>query len=140
MMRSRFHRGMSSLTLTTLFVATVVGCGGDKLVPVSGAILLEGKPLQDAYVVFEPVVGDASQISSGKTDEAGAYVLTDTSGNAGCRIGEHKVLLTTVPPDAMADERTPLPVDKIPPRYQSDPLRFEVPELGTENADFDLKR
>lgn len=124
----------------TLFVAVAVGCSGDKLVPVSGSISLNGTPLQDVYVVFEPVEGNASQISTGKTDDAGSYVLTNTNGKVGCRVGEHKVLLTTVPPDAMDDERTPLPKDKIPSRYQSDPLKIEVPDQGIENADFDLKR
>ena len=125
---------------STLFLATAIGCGGDNLVPMSGSISLNGKPFEDVYVVFEPVEGDASQISTGKTNETGAYVLTNTSGKAGCRVGEHKVLLTTVPPNAMDDERTPLPKDRIPSRYQTDPLKFEVPDQGTDNADFDLKR
>ena len=125
---------------TTILCFCLVGCGGEKLVPVSGTILLGGKPLPDAYVVFQPVVGDASEISSGKTNADGSYSLTSADGRTGCRVGEHKVLLTTVPPDAMADERTPLPKDKIPTRYQTEPLRFEVTEEGTDNARFELKR
>lgn len=125
---------------SALLLLGLSGCGGEKVVPVSGTISLNGKPLPDAYVVFESTEGDASQNSTGKTDSNGVYELTSADGTTGCRIGEHRVLLTTVPPDAMDDERTPLPKDKIPPRYQSKPMLFEVPPEGTQNADIAVKK
>jgi hypothetical protein len=121
-------------------LVAALGCGGDKVVPVSGTISLNGKPLPDAYVVFESVEGDASKNATGVTDDDGVYSLAIADGREGCRVGAHRVMMTTVPPDAMDDERTPLPKDKIPQRYQTKPLTFDVPPEGTQDADFELKR
>jgi hypothetical protein len=56
-------------------VAALAGCGGadvyDRL-PISGQVTLDGKPLQDGYVVFEPKAGQPTQsggmIQGGKFD------------------------------------------------------------------------
>ena len=120
--------------------AFTIGCGGDNVAPVSGTISLNSKPLADAYVVFEPVEVGAAKIATGKTDADGRYSLSMKDGSAGCLVGEHKVRLTTVPPDAMDDERSPLPKDRIPKRYQESSPIFEVSEEGTDKADFDLAR
>ena len=56
-------------------VAALGGCGGtdvyDRL-PISGEVTLDGKPLQDGYIVFEPKAGQPTQsggmIDGGKFD------------------------------------------------------------------------
>jgi hypothetical protein len=86
------------------------------------------------------LVGSPDQISKAETDEVGHFVMSGVNGRDGCLVGEHYVRITTIPPDAMEDERSPLPKDKVPIRYQRDPLTFEVPEDGTVAANFNLTR
>ena len=122
------------------YLAITVGCGGDSIAPVSGTVTLDSKPLADAYVVFEPIEVSAEKVASGKTDTEGRYTLSMKDGRAGCLVGKHKVRLTTVAPDAMADERSPLPKDRVPMRYQDSPPVFEVAKEGSDQANFDLTR
>ena len=126
--------------LAACLLCLTFGCGGDNIAPVSGTILLDSKPLPDAYVVFEPVSGGATNLATAKTDSNGHYSLSMRDGRAGCPTGNYKVRLTTVPPDSMDDERSPLPKDTIPKRYQDSPPLFEVTAEGNDQADFELDR
>jgi hypothetical protein len=116
---------------------TVTGCGGPELVPVSGTITLDGDPLADAYVTFEPVEGTLELVSTGITDEAGRYTLA-CGEQPGALPGMHRIQLTTVAPGSHTDELSVLPRDKIPPHYQDGSLTYEVPAEGTDAADFPL--
>lgn len=131
-----WSRRISFGSLLFLFI----GCGGGN-VPVSGVITLDGNPLPDAYVVFEPQTeGGASAASQGVTGPDGKYQLSRSDGSGdGAVIGSHRVRLTTIAPGAMADERSALPIDKIPAKYQRDSPIFDVPAGGSESANFDLK-
>lgn len=77
-------------------ILLLVGCGGPgdrpELGTVSGAITQEGKPLADAWVIFEPEEG---RISAGRTDEEGHYSLEYSHGVPGARTGTHTVKIGT---------------------------------------------
>jgi len=119
-------------------VACTVGCGGSPdFAPVSGRITLNKKPLADAYVVFQPTVGEPNELSQGKTDADGNFTLESIQGTVGAKVGDHTVAITTVPPDAMDDERSPLPRDQVPQEYRDRPLEFTV-AAGENEANFDL--
>jgi hypothetical protein len=132
-----------ALVLVPLLVA---GCGGDpyKVAPVSGKIMLNGKPLAKASVTFSPVaVGgniEPGPSSTGKTDAEGRFTLTLIGKDgSGAVVGKHKVRV------AMLDE-TDTSIDlpdktrQLPLEYNGQTkLTFDVPAGGTDKADFDLK-
>ena len=128
----------SSFLFLLLFAACSLGCGGGpKFAPVSGRVTLNEKPLPDAYVVFQPAVGEPSEVSQGKTDADGMFSLDGTQGQDGAKVGKHTVSITTIAPDAMDDERSPLPRGKVPQKYRDRPFESTVVE-GENEANFDL--
>jgi hypothetical protein len=121
-----------------LFVGIMMtGCGGPALVPVSGTVTLDGQPLAGAYVTFEPVEGALELVSMGVTDTSGRYTLS-CGEEPGAIPGKHRIQLTTVAPGSHADELTALPQDRVPLHYQDGTLTRDVPEEGTDAADFPL--
>lgn len=127
----------------------LAGCGGDSfsVVPVSGMVTLDGQPLADARVAFEPIaaVGEllAGPGSHGKTDAAGRYRLETLDGRPGAIVGRHRVTISTAvaaPPGGANEFET---VDeRVPPRYLDggETLEFTVPTGGTDAADFALTK
>ncbi len=65
-----------------MLVAVISGCSGDAMhVPVSGIVTLDGKPLADAKIVFEPIAIAEKDIAAGspsygRADESGRYSCT----------------------------------------------------------------
>lgn len=82
---------------TLLLLTTLAGCGtgGPEIVPVSGRVTLDGRPLENADVVFQPA--GANRPSSGRTDKDGLYQLMYKRGIEGARVGEHTVFITVSP-------------------------------------------
>ncbi len=83
-------------SLALLFVSIFInGCkreappGPPKLVPVSGKITHEGKPLAGAVVVFNPS-GTEGNLSIGETDANGEFKLSHMNF-PGCSAGQYKV-------------------------------------------------
>ena len=88
--------------LVFLFTLVGAGCGADRerfkgdLVPVSGVVKLDDKPLDHATVTFAPTGQTKGFGASGKTDANGNYSLTTPSGNPGVLPGEYKVSISKV--------------------------------------------
>jgi len=127
-------------------LAGLVGCGSAaKVASVSGTVTLDGKPLPNAHVAFQPVAEGAShnvgQGSVGVTDAAGHYTLnlTDT-GESGAAVGKHRVEINLKMESDDRDPKLRPPPKKLPERYnRSTELEFDVPASGTDQANFDLK-
>ncbi len=131
------------------FVLLVVlgGCGPMQLPlgEVTGSVTLDGQPLSQAKVTFQPQQGAAA---SGITDAAGRYTLGTRKPQDGAVIGRHRVTITPVIEgiDLTADLRkvrpsTDQPVASIPTRYarpNTSGLTAEV-KPGENQLDFDLK-
>ena len=129
---------VSYLCLLTVFVsiAPLAGCGdrGDRpeLGLVEGVVTLEGKPIANARVVFEPLTG---RESLGVTNEDGHYELIYIRDIKGAVVGPHTVRIT------MATDKAPK--EQISPQYnrrtelerevQSSRNRFDF-ELGSKSA------
>lgn len=66
--------------------------------PVKGTLLLDGKPLANANLVFHamtPLPKDASQIKPrGRTNEEGVFALTTYSDNDGAPAGRYRVTVS----------------------------------------------
>jgi len=82
--------------------AAMFGCGesGPKLVPVSGTVTINGKPLEGAEVVFSP--DDSNNDGQPATDLTGpdGNYKAMTRGRSGVVPGKYKVVITkvTTPP------------------------------------------
>lgn len=135
---SRRPRGLNTSGFSLLLVATlVIGCNGSSevdeqlnpavvpLVPVSGVITSQGKPLKGAVVTFMPTSGAAS---NGETDDDGKYELS-TYSRKGALIGTMKVAISYLaskegepqgigPRSAMAQSAAMLSsTERLPPEY-----------------------
>ena len=131
-----------------LLLLTAIGCGGESypLAPVSGVVLLDGRPLADARVSFEPRRSgegiNAGPGSYGKTDAEGRYVLETLDGDRGAVVATHDVTISTfqAKADLTSDEVEQVVMEeKVPAEYnRAGALSFPVPAQGTAAADFRL--
>ena len=117
-------------TVTVGLLVVTVGCGrGDsnlpKLMPVSGAVTLNGKLLSGATIAFVPNGATRGTGANGYTDAAGHYELMAKSGKKGVPAGEYRVVITKfVMPDGSdfpADSKL-APIESsakqsLPPKY-----------------------
>ncbi len=132
----------------------VVGCGGGgpkapKPVPVSGTVYLDGKPLANATVRFN----SATFMGEGKTNDQGKYELVQ-----GASPGDNVITVSQtieglnpeegmdleqmaaaggVPPGMKAPPKSIIPADYGDPSKSN--IKFNVPEGGTDGADFRLQ-
>ena len=157
-------KGMFSLALCLTLPLFLLGCGGDsaaktvETAPVSGTVLMDGKPLEGAEVNF--ITDDFASV--GTTDKDGKYELP-----AGAAIGENKVFISKWKggrkPQAEGDDYEDNPdilddgqleavgdgtsgtqeAQQLIPEDFSDPdasiLKFQVGADGTDKADFRIK-
>jgi hypothetical protein len=126
-----------------------LGCDSkQKLAPVSGKVTLDGKPLANVMVSFQPVAKEGETVagvgSTGKTDENGEFTLTAANGQKGAMVGKHRVVVSKVEEQVgTGDERPPRggwpQKDKIPAKYNSESKEtFDVTSGGTTTANFQL--
>lgn len=149
--RCRYFAGWLVLVVT----AASTGCGGasgpkHKLAPVAGTITLNGKPLANAQISFQPTAPasatEALPGSYGTTDANGQYTLqlvTADKAVIGAVIGSHRVAITVANEGGGGADAGPAARPKpnpVPARYNSQSeLKFDVPAEGTDKADFPLK-
>lgn len=123
----------------------LAGCGGSKYptAQVSGTVRMNGKPLPNAAMTFQPIGGGMASV--GVTDRDGRYTLEFLdSGRSGAVVATHRVIIRTHrksnTEDTSSDISNPQLRDPIPQRYNDNTqLTMEVPAEGTDSADFDLK-
>src|SRR5262249_7971448 len=104
--------------------------GTVKRYPVTGAVLVDGRPLlgKTGAVVFKPdaTKGNTSAVTAaGELDAEGQYLMRST-GRKGVPPGWDKVIVTAAEP---GDDRAVRPRPTVNPRYASDkttPLAVEV--------------
>lgn len=77
-------------------LAVTVGCAGDTgppLAPVSGTLLVDGRPIAGVSVMFVPDNGKGTSgpASVGVTGADGAFTLTAPGNRPGAIVGHHKV-------------------------------------------------
>jgi hypothetical protein len=141
--------------LAALTIPVTLGCGSKsetlpQLVPVSGTVTLDDKPLTGATVHFVPDGDSTGAESTGITDGNGKYELHTREGNAsktGAVPGKYRVWFSRlIGPDGKpvpADSETP-PADlgareSLPPRL-SDPLKSdERVEVSGSGGTIDFK-
>jgi len=132
----RRHWHLTALFLTPLLIGLSLfgtACSSrtanyPDLGPVTGTITLDGKPLGDVTVMFQPENGRAS---TGLTDAEGTYELTFTEVAKGAKVGPHKVSFSQ---EISEDD---IRATMRPPRHLS--RSFDVEVTAEPNVfDFDL--
>lgn len=129
-----------SLVLCACVAFAVVGCGsGSEFAgqtgEVTGTITLDGVPLADAEVTFNPTADDAGGSSSGTTDSEGKYELYILAEEKGAWLGEHEVLISK----ETSDEATEETVQVVPPHYNERTELSATVEEGDNVCDFALE-
>jgi hypothetical protein len=136
------------LLLSAAFLLTLDGCGGDgKLAPVSGVVKLNGKPVADVELIFQPISESSlapGPAAVGVTDAEGRYkVKVLGEDKLGATVGKNAVLFSGRASAADFSEdgkKRGKPSVSIPPRYSNEAkMQFDVPAKGTTTADFELK-
>ena len=135
-----------------------IGCSGEteapkpkSIVPVTGTVTLDGKPLDFARVTFVPLGGtDQGFGGSGSTDSVGKYELRSLIGTeavVGAPPGEYKVTVnrmvkpdgTVVSPDSQEPPMMSAAKPSVPVKYMTTsltPLKMTVSSSGgTYNLD-----
>ena len=80
----------TAVSLAAMLVM-LAGCGGPKLLPVSGVVTLDGQPVAEAGVMFLPV--EKGQATGGTTDATGKFELA-TTNRIGVAPGQYRVTVT----------------------------------------------
>jgi len=133
-----------------------LGCGGPAaptippLHPVQGVVTLDGKPLAEATVTFNPVKSTKGQGGYGSTNEKGEFEIKYTGNDApGCPEGDYKVtfqklvmrdgtpLTDKSPPGASAEAK-----NLVPPKYSKFDDLINVVAIGSggkTDLKFELK-
>ena len=90
-MHTGVYRTRSLLVL--LLASSLAGCSrGPKLAEVTGTVRLNGKPLPNVMVEFNPDAATGVR-STGTTDETGRYTLICDDQRPGALAGPHRVVL-----------------------------------------------
>lgn len=125
------------VTLTVLWLA-IAGCGGEsvEVAPVSGRVTLNGQPVANHFVGFQPVSGAASGAigSSGVTDSEGRFTLKTVDGkHEGAVVGKHQVIIAPKEEGSSGEGPGTGAVSPLPPEASDWSLTFDV-IAGKENT------
>ncbi len=141
MLRSTFW---SQSAVGAVFLLALAGCGDDNplgRLPINGEVTLNGAPLKDGVIEFQPV-GD-EPTSAGGSIVDGKYEFTAEQGLAP---GKYHVFITAADPDESAPpieapgESRKLRPDLIPPEYNIESTLIREVKAGQENKfDFPIQ-
>jgi hypothetical protein len=153
-LRLRVHPILPAMMLLCL----MSGCGSKdyELVPVSGHVSLDGKPVPNVGVMFVPLAKSTDNPnvgpgSLGRTDAQGHFKLETALGDQGAVPAEHVVRLSIaenpggeadgedVTPEGNTQRRPKRSAVNLPANARDGSLRFTVPPEGTDQADFNLQ-
>jgi hypothetical protein len=141
--RRRLPRGLFAAGLAAVVVA-LAGCGKRdwlETYPVTGKVLVDGKPAKGAMVSFHPKtqVGNKSYVPSAQADDNGEFSLATYMTGDGAPAGEYDV--TVVWPVRFNPISTLWEGDKLSGRYASrekSTLRVTVEKQPQQLPPFDL--
>lgn len=121
------------ISLTCLLVGCSTGADDTpELGKVTGKITLDGQPLTDASVTFEPKSGAPS---IGRTDESGVYVLAYGQDHLGAVSGQHTVRVSKYGEPGSPNDTE----DQVPDQFnKNSKLTANVKIEGENTFDFDL--
>ncbi|MFH1302098.1 MAG: carboxypeptidase-like regulatory domain-containing protein [Planctomycetota bacterium] len=94
MFQIHFSATMKWSCLLSVFLVACSNTSDDmpKIAPVSGVVTLDGQPLPEAEILFQPTSGRAS---TGVSDENGEYTLLFNRNTYGAKVDDHDVSIIT---------------------------------------------
>ena len=96
----------SFVLLVFLSLAAITGCQrGPRIVPVSGVIMLDGKPVEGAAVMY--LLKPGGRVATGVTDALGRYTLTTHPTGDGAYEGVHDVTVSLYRDESSPGTNTP---------------------------------
>jgi hypothetical protein len=127
-------------------ILMLIGCGGVSRETVSGKVTLDGAPLPGAKLLL--VAKDAPRTAAADPSVTGPFLgVTNDQGEfelgpigqegGGVPAGAYTLTITTAWLDG-GDEMSVTPPQKVPPPHSTG-VDFELPDGGTDAANFDLK-
>ena len=136
------------LSLTVLLATACGSSGGGKFAPVSGKITMNGEPLANAMINFQPIVPegttDPPAPSGAKTNEKGEFTLESADGTKGAWVGKHQVRISLwIDVGDLRPERRvgKTQGEQVPLKYnKASKEEFDVPAGGTDQANFTLTK
>lgn len=141
------HAGQRICSLCVLLaLATFVGCGpGYTVVPASGKITLDGKPLANATIITQPI-GTKENTEPGpgsiaETDADGFFKLAfQHEERDGAVPGDHRIkIVENGEKRASSDDSAEMVRSKVPLDYQEGKETYTIPAEGTDAMNFDLE-
>jgi len=148
-------RQLIGIVLVVSLSFTTAGCGaGDewtakrpKVYRAQGVVKLDGKPLEEATVIYHSQSNDVS--AQGVTDKSGNFTLTTYDANDGAVEGKHKVVITKrtyekrkTKYDSPEESSIALiPKELLPTKYalpKTTTVEVEVLGKGTNNATIEI--
>lgn len=137
---------ISKITLLALSLLCALGCGPDyKVVPVSGRITLDGKPLANATIITQPMGTEENTTpgpgSGASTDEDGNFELVfQHEDRVGAVPGPARIKIVQNPDQKASNDDTVTRVrSKVPLDYQEGIAEHTIPEEGSDAFDFELE-
>jgi hypothetical protein len=130
-------RRFALFSLAVLGINVLVGCGpgGPALGTVEGTVTLDGAPLPEASIVFEPLEGRSSH---GETDSTGKYELQYTEERPGALIGTHTVKVSTGKTVQSKDGSDKVVAEKVPSKYNVQTTMEQEVKSGSNTIDLQL--
>jgi hypothetical protein len=137
-------RMLALFSATAFVVSACCGCRNSnqlETAPVSGRVLLDGKPLTSGIVMFSPALGRAAK---GSVQTDGSFVLGTYKTDDGAIVGKHKASVIAVRPPGSGEssaERTDN-VFLLPSRYaipEESGFEFDVKEGEANKFTLELK-
>jgi hypothetical protein len=118
----------------------VTGCGQSDTISVTGTVTLNGKPADQAEVMFTPAEG---RMASGVTDSSGRFELSTNSPGDGAVPGDHKVTVVEYYPPGKPPPMTPGPLpSRFPAKYgdsSQTPFSAKVQRGQKNDFKFDME-
>jgi hypothetical protein len=104
---------------------------------VSGQITLDGKPVPQAQISFQPQGPGPG--SYGRTDDDGRFTLKNVlDDRPGAVPGPQAVRITTGKQQQPDSDSTAVTGELAPAKFLDGSVTFDVPAQGTDAANFDL--
>jgi len=150
-----FKQNIPFLVLFGIVPLLFAGCGPAVDTPdlgiVTGVVTMDGKPLANSVVTFNPETG---RPSFGTTDANGKYELSYLKGTKGVKVGKQTVRITTAVKETDAEapleetvnaDGSVIPTnkkkekEKIPAKYNKNTTLTADVEAGENTIDFKLE-
>lgn len=124
--------------VAALFVFAVVGCGGPVEGTISGTVTMDGQPLKEGLIRFEPTGPNAHPVDVPITD--GKYTATLAPGEAKVSIRANKVIGKTKMYDTPDSPTVDKVVELIDPQFNDTSTLRHTVTSGQQSKDWEVKR